>query len=98
MQYEMNEVEATLGLTPIPTVYLKTLTLPGIHTYLASQFIDCAARGESVGIGPNWDDEQPVFISQSEVQQFALWIREQVGKKNGRFETIWIVSDEKDPF
>ena len=94
----MNEVEATFSPSPVPTVYLKTPTLPGIHTYLASQFIDCAARGERFGIGPHWDDEQPVFISQSEVHQFALWIREQAGKKNGRFETIWIASDVKDLF
>ena len=43
MHYEMTGVEATLSLKPVPTVYLKTKTLHGIHSYLASQFKDATS-------------------------------------------------------
>lgn len=98
MQYEMTDVSATLSLKPVPTVFLKTSTLPGVHTYLASQFIDCAAKGSRFGISPMWDDQDPVFIDASEVRQFAYWIREKVSPADGRFETIWIQSDANSPF
>ena len=98
MHYEMTGVEATLSLKPVPTVYLKTQTLHGIHSYLASQFIDCAAKGSRFGIGPAWDDQMPVFIDAQEVADFALWIRSKVTPNDGRFETIWVQSDANCPF
>lgn len=98
MIYKMTNIEATLCLKPIPTVFIKTPELPGIHTYLASQFLDCAAKGSKFGIGPAWDDEAPVFIDFNEVEQFAFWIRGKVDAKDGRFETIWIQSDVNCPF
>lgn len=96
MEFSMSNVDATLCLKPVPTVFLKTPDLNGIHTYLASQFIDCAAKGSKFAIGPLWGDEAPVFIDENEVNQFAEWIRSKCD--GGRFQTIWIDSDPSLPF
>lgn len=98
MKYEMADVHATLTLRPVPTVFLTTPLMGGIHSYLASQVIDCAALGSRFGIASPWDDGTPVFIDAAEVSQFALWIRSQIQPKDGKFMTTWIPSDPRDPF
>lgn len=96
MEFSMSNVDATLCLKPVPTVFLRTPDLHGVHTYLASQFIDCAAKGSKFSIGPLWGNESPVFIDENEVGQFAEWIRSKCD--GGRFQTIWIDSDPALPF
>ena len=98
MNYSLLNVQATLSLTPTPTVALQTPFLPGVHQYFASQFLDCAAMGSRFGIGPAFSDQEPVFISANEVSQFADWIRQQVTPSIGEFRTIWIPSDSRVPF
>ena len=98
MNYSMTNVEATLCLTPEPVVVLKTPSLPGAHQYLASQFLDCAGKGKRFGIGPAFNDQDPVVIAAIEVAQFADWIRGQVTPEIGEFKTIWIANDPRVPF
>ena len=98
MIYLMTDVEAILAFLPEPSIYLKTPSIPGIHGYSASKFLDCAARGGQFAIGPSFDDQDPVFISEIEVSDFAKWIRSKIPPAMGKFKTVWIESDPTLPF
>jgi hypothetical protein len=98
MNYELTIGEVTLSLRPVPTVFIKTPHMPGIHSYLASQFLDASAKGDGFVICGSFPDEDDVPIRASEVSQFALWLREKCTAIDGQFKTLWIPSDPKVPF
>ncbi|OYV51709.1 MAG: hypothetical protein B7X10_00545 [Burkholderiales bacterium 21-58-4] len=78
MHYKFYCGEATLALKPTPTVFIKTPSLPGIHSYLASQFLERAAESSDFKIYGDYPDQETVFICAAEVHKFTDWIRSKV--------------------
>ena len=82
-----------------PTVTLRDIPdLPGIHTYHAAQFMDCAAAQDMFSIGANWNDQRNVVLSVSEVQAIAALIANHVDPAQGRFAVQWVAIDPAVPF
>lgn len=98
MIFEMTNCNATLSIKPVPTVFIRTPHLPGVHSYSATQFLECAAQGKSIGIAGGYLDDPVIEIKPQEVAGLANWLREMITPLDGEFRTVWVANDPRVPF